>query len=131
MGSHPPIVSYLPSEMSNSSVPAVMFPRTYSLYPFLSPRSLPWTINIAGAFRVRRVGEWLGHPTSEDIRATGGLAGGNGHMLTAAQWVLLHVYCHGATLNSHRDPIDLKNILFGAFDNLQEADQAFRSVKAS
>ncbi|KAI0931918.1 hypothetical protein AcV5_004709 [Taiwanofungus camphoratus] len=131
MGSHPPIVSYLPSEMSNSSVPAVMFPRTYSVYPFLSPRSLPWTINIAGAFRVRRVGEWLGHPTSEDIRATGGLAGGNGHMLTAAQWVLLHVYCHGATLNSHRDPIDLKNILFGAFDNLQEADQAFRSVKAS
>ena len=35
-----------------------------------------------GAFRVRRVGEWLGVEGTENIQTTGGLAGGAGQYLT-------------------------------------------------
>lgn len=77
-------LAYLPSAQLVFSAPVTMFPRTYSLYPFLSPRSLPWTMNTGGAFRARRVGEWLSH-NSENIEATGGLAGGNGRIISASQ----------------------------------------------
>ncbi|KZV93513.1 hypothetical protein EXIGLDRAFT_43467 [Exidia glandulosa HHB12029] len=36
------------------------FQRKYALYPFLSPRTLLWTMGTGGAFRARRVSEWLG-----------------------------------------------------------------------
>ncbi|KAH7931101.1 hypothetical protein BV22DRAFT_1053839 [Leucogyrophana mollusca] len=77
---------YVPSDVKNESpVPISMFPHTYSIYPFLSPRSLPWTMTANGAFRIRRVAEWLGVDAYEDIRKTGGLAGGRGRMLDKAQ----------------------------------------------
>lgn len=37
-----------------------IFPKSYALYPFMSPRALPWTMGTSGAFRARRVSEWLG-----------------------------------------------------------------------
>jgi len=37
------------------------FPRRYALYPFLAPRTLLWTMGTAGAFRARKVSEWLGN----------------------------------------------------------------------
>ncbi len=59
-----------------------MFPHTYSLYPFLSPRSVPWTSSGGGSFRIRRVGEWLGINSREDLLKSGGLAMGRGTVLT-------------------------------------------------
>jgi hypothetical protein len=53
------------------------------MYPFMSPRSLPWTMNASGAFRIRRVGEWLGTNSSEDVEKTGGLAEGKGRIVDA------------------------------------------------
>ncbi len=70
---------------SLSQVPAVLFPHAYSLYPFLSPQHLPWYMSAAAAFRLRRVGEWLGITVSENIAKTGGLAGDKGRILNANQ----------------------------------------------
>ncbi|KAF8898633.1 hypothetical protein BD779DRAFT_1484892 [Infundibulicybe gibba] len=42
-----------PSPTPNSSR------NTYSMYPFLSPQSLPWTTSTGPVFRIRKVGEWL------------------------------------------------------------------------
>ncbi|CCL98990.1 uncharacterized protein FIBRA_00998 [Fibroporia radiculosa] len=86
--SQPARLAYLPSPQAEFPVPITMFPNTYSLYPFLSPRSLPWTMNMGSAFRVRRVGEWLSHKLGEDIHVTGGLARGNGRILTATQSIV-------------------------------------------
>ena len=36
-----------------------MYPQAYALYPYLSPRQMPLTINQHHTFRVRRVDEWL------------------------------------------------------------------------
>jgi hypothetical protein len=70
------LLSYLPPNVeSKTLVPLNILPPSYSLYPFFSPRSLPWNMPVS-AFRVRRVGEWLGHDTSEDPRETGGLVSG-------------------------------------------------------
>ncbi|OBZ79285.1 hypothetical protein A0H81_00882, partial [Grifola frondosa] len=81
-----PLLSYLPlGSSSSSATPLVMFPHRYSLYPFMSPRSLPWIMNTSGAFRLRRVGEWLGQDLGEDIKRTGGLAGQKGAILTTAE----------------------------------------------
>lgn len=41
---------------------------------------MPWTMNVTGAFRVRKVGEWLTRGQGEDIERTGGLAGGKGQV---------------------------------------------------
>ncbi|KAI0080259.1 hypothetical protein K474DRAFT_1657966 [Panus rudis PR-1116 ss-1] len=79
-----PHVSYQPPAMSiGSSFSPISFPQAYSLYPFLSPRSLPWTMNTTGAFRIRRVGEWLVNSQGEDVERTGGLAGGQGRIFTS------------------------------------------------
>lgn len=81
--SHAPVVSYIPAGVSTSpDVPEATSPYNYSLYPFLSPRALPWYMNTSGAFRVRRVGQWLSTSQGEDVNATGGLAGGKGQFLT-------------------------------------------------
>jgi hypothetical protein len=76
------LLSYLPTGVASSAfVPRILFPFTYSVYPFLSPRSLPWTMKSGGAFRIRRVVEWLGADSHENIRVTGGLAEGKGRIL--------------------------------------------------
>ncbi|KDQ63655.1 hypothetical protein JAAARDRAFT_169728 [Jaapia argillacea MUCL 33604] len=80
-----PLLSYLPADVPDTTpIPTSLFPRTYSLYPFLSPRALPWTMATNGAFRVRKVGEWLSTDTIEDLERTGGLAAGQGQLLTVA-----------------------------------------------
>ncbi|KAG7450406.1 uncharacterized protein BT62DRAFT_927706 [Guyanagaster necrorhizus] len=71
-----------PGIPSSTPVPLSMFPHTYSLYPFLSPRTVPWTSSGGGSFRIRRVGEWLGISSREDLLKSGGLAMGRGTVLT-------------------------------------------------
>ncbi len=66
-----------------------MFPHTYALYPYLSPRPLPLTMNTSGTFRLRRVGEWLKSGFEEDVESTGGLASEQGHVLTENEYVHL------------------------------------------
>lgn len=76
-----PLLAYQPPKLKQTSpVPLSIFPPSYSLYPFLSPRALPWTMTSSGAFRLRRVGEWLGHDAAEDIHITGGLSGGKANI---------------------------------------------------
>jgi hypothetical protein len=41
-----------------------------------------------GAFRIRRVFEWLGTDGHENTRITGGLAEGNGRILSIDKYVL-------------------------------------------
>lgn len=77
-------------------VPTLSAPISYSLYPYLSPRSLPWMINTSGTFRWRRVGDWLGFDHSENLDMTGGMAGARGSFLTSQNRV-----------------VDLKEILLG------------------
>jgi hypothetical protein len=84
------VLTYVPAEIASSSeLPTSMFPHTYSVYPFMYPRSLPWTMNTSGAFRIRRVGEWLGSSPGEELQRTGGLAAGNGHLLASVEYVNL------------------------------------------
>jgi len=107
-------LSYLPSEVSElTSVQTLDFPHSYALYPFLSPRSLPWTMNTSGTFRIRRVGEWLGRNAGENIAATGGLAAGRGRVLTSLE-----------------NPVDLRDVLLGSLP-AAELDSARRHIKAS
>ena len=80
-----PMLIYVPPNVpSTTPIPTSLFPHSYSLYPFLSHRPLPWTMNTSGAFRIRRVGEWLGTRSGESIQKTGGLAEGRG-LLTTSQ----------------------------------------------
>ncbi|KAK0198481.1 hypothetical protein F5146DRAFT_1158701 [Armillaria mellea] len=76
------LVHIPPGIPSSTPVPLSMFPHTYSLYPFLPPRSVPWTSSGGGSFRIRRVGEWLGINSREDLLKSGGLAMGRGTVLT-------------------------------------------------
>ncbi|KAJ6519930.1 hypothetical protein C8R45DRAFT_953295 [Mycena sanguinolenta] len=62
------------------TVASTSFPHDYALYPFLSPRALPWTINAGGVFRVRRVEDSLS-TGAEDLKKTGGLLMGRGRMI--------------------------------------------------
>ena len=64
-----------------------MYPHSYALYPYFSPRSLPFTMHTSGSFRIRRVGEWLEADSREDVRKTGGLAGGDAHITTVDEYV--------------------------------------------
>lgn len=68
----------------------MLFPHAYSLYPFLSLHTLPWYLSSSGAFRVRRVCEWLASGL-EDVSQTKGLAGGKGRILTTNQYVLSYL----------------------------------------
>ena len=58
-----------------------MYPHTYALYPFLSTRTIPWILDAKGAFRMRRVNEWIGVETTEDVDKTGGLMLGRGRII--------------------------------------------------
>lgn len=85
--SHTPLVSYLPADVPlTSEIPDIVSPYAYALYPFLSPRALPWYMNTAGAFRVRRVGEWLTRSKGEDLEKTGGLVQGQGKLVTVGRY---------------------------------------------
>ncbi|KAL6310056.1 hypothetical protein BKA93DRAFT_722239 [Sparassis latifolia] len=109
----PPVLSYLPSEVSASTPVATLeFPHSYFLYPFLSPRSLPWTMSTGGTFRVRRIGEWLGPSSGEDIESSGGLAGGRGRILAPSG-----------------DVVDLKTLLLNTLSDSPHSTS--RSIKAS
>lgn len=81
-----PLLCYMPTKakLEHSVAPSFM-PHTYSIYPFLSPRSLPWTMMKGGSFRVRRVADWLGAAATEDMTKTGGLAGGRGKVVTKTE----------------------------------------------
>ncbi|KAI8980691.1 hypothetical protein BD414DRAFT_444068 [Trametes punicea] len=87
-----PLLTYLPPGASDLA----MYPHNYALYPHFPPRSLPFTMNNSGTFRLRRVGEWLTSDFREDVHRTGGLAGGNGQVMTTSKQqvqlrdVLLH-----------------------------------------
>ncbi|RDX50400.1 hypothetical protein OH76DRAFT_1380349 [Lentinus brumalis] len=81
--SRTPVLAHLPpGTATHAEQPLVMFPHTYALYPYLSPRPLPLTMNTSGTFRLRRVGEWLKSGFEEDVESTGGLASEQGHVLT-------------------------------------------------
>jgi len=87
-------LAYQPLPTAEGPVPNAFSPSTYALYPFLSPKPLPWTMNAGSTFRMRRVGAWLKH-AGEDVLATKGLAGGGGRLLTTT-----------------KEPIDLREALF-------------------
>jgi hypothetical protein len=42
-----------------------------------------------GSFRIRRVADWLGATATEDISKTGGLAGGQGKVMTKTELAYL------------------------------------------
>jgi hypothetical protein len=44
-------------------------------------------MNEGALFRVRRVGEWLGQDTTEDVEKTGGLSEGRGRVVTLNEQV--------------------------------------------
>ncbi|KAJ7706072.1 hypothetical protein B0H17DRAFT_1035513 [Mycena rosella] len=94
-----PMFFHLPPSIASSSlVPeSNSFPHTYSMYPFSSPRSLPWAVSPGGVFRLRRVEEWLGTGASEDLTKTGGLMMGRGR-----------------TVSSQREDVDLRALLLQA-----------------
>jgi hypothetical protein len=46
-------------------------------------------MNSSGAFRIRRVGEWLGTSQGENVQKTGGLAEGRGRLLTTSECVVV------------------------------------------
>ncbi|KAI6153500.1 hypothetical protein BKA82DRAFT_4090668 [Pisolithus tinctorius] len=62
----------LPDSNSSSMVPTSML-HYYSAYPFLSPTPFPWTMHTGSAFRIRRIADWLGLNSREDITKAGGL----------------------------------------------------------
>lgn len=108
-------MAYIPFEVScPSPVPTSLFPRAYAVFPFTAHRSLPWTTNAGGTFRIRRVGEWLGTDASEDAEKTGGLVEGKGHIFSMAEYVLtpkiFHAHLHCVF---GRESKDLKNALLG------------------
>ncbi|KAG2044734.1 hypothetical protein BDR03DRAFT_937124 [Suillus americanus] len=85
-GHSSPLLCYVPTKAKlEHSVASSFMPHTYSIYPFLSPRSLPWTMMKGGSFRVRRVADWLGATATEDMTKTGGLAGGQGKVVTKTE----------------------------------------------
>ncbi|KAG2350473.1 hypothetical protein BDR05DRAFT_993870 [Suillus weaverae] len=85
-GPSSPLLCYVPTKAKLEHFVAPSFmPHTYSIYPFLSPRSLPWTMMKGGSFRVRRVADWLGSTATEDMTTTGGLAGGQGKVVTKTE----------------------------------------------
>lgn len=76
------ILAHVPPEAPSSATPSLsLLPHNYALYPFLSSRSLPWNINASGAFRARKVAEWIGLSSMEDVQKTGGLELGRGRVL--------------------------------------------------
>ncbi|KAG2159969.1 uncharacterized protein EDB93DRAFT_1196743 [Suillus bovinus] len=85
-GHSSPLLCYVPAKAKpEDSVAPSFMPHMYSIYPFLSPRSLPWTMIKGASFRVRRVADWLGGTAIEDATKTGGLAGEQGKVVTKTE----------------------------------------------
>ncbi|KAJ4001041.1 hypothetical protein F5050DRAFT_1727364 [Lentinula boryana] len=75
------LVHIPPDAPLSTPVPSALFPLSYALYPFLSSRSLHWNDNASGAFRARKVAEWIGFNSMEDVQKSGGLELGRGQIL--------------------------------------------------
>ncbi len=87
---HTPLLTHLPAgTAAHQSRPLVLYPHAYAFYPYLSPRPLPVIMNTSGAFRLRRVGEWLKSGYQEDVDSTGGLAAEKGHILTESEYAYI------------------------------------------
>lgn len=102
---------YLPPEQPEAPYSIITSPNDYSLYPFLSPRPLPWTMNAGGVFRIRRVGKWFGHGQFEPMHKTrGGLADSGGRFETTMKYVppFLNYYCFTF---GFRQSVDLQDLL--------------------
>ncbi|KAI0331950.1 hypothetical protein GY45DRAFT_1299916 [Cubamyces sp. BRFM 1775] len=105
-----PLLTYLPPGESALAI----YPHSYALYPYLSPRSLPFTMHTGGSFRIRRVGEWLQLDSREDVRRTGGLAGSDAHITTVDE-----------------QPTDLHEVLLGDLHKASQFEGANVVLKAS
>ncbi len=57
-----------------------------SLYPFFSARTLPWTTEVGGAFRLRRIGELSGYGLTEHIQREGPLSSINTHLTSLSKY---------------------------------------------
>ena len=78
------MLAYLAKRTTRSTYltdPVAMFPREYALYPYFSPRDLPFSMNTSGTFRLRRVGEWLAGGLWDELDKTEGLAKGEGQLI--------------------------------------------------
>ncbi|KIK71110.1 hypothetical protein GYMLUDRAFT_315720 [Collybiopsis luxurians FD-317 M1] len=76
------ILAYIPPDAPMlNPVSLSLFPHHYALYPLLSSHSLPWNVNASGAFRTRKVTEWIGTSSLEDVQKSGGLELGRGRII--------------------------------------------------
>lgn len=75
------ILAHVPPEAPSSASVLSLLPHDYALYPFLSSRSLPWNVKASGAFRARKVSEWIGINSMEDVQKTGGLELARGRLV--------------------------------------------------
>lgn len=85
-----------------------------------------------GAFRIKRVVEWLDTESHEDIRATGGLAGESGRILSIDKCVrhgLLGPLSIYARL--HSKELALKDILLGELSKPRDDGASSQIVTAS
>ncbi|KAI0639727.1 hypothetical protein C8Q77DRAFT_1082595 [Trametes polyzona] len=113
--SRTPLLTYLPpGAASLQAEQLVMYPHNYALYPYLSPRPLPFTMNTSGTFRLRRVGEWLSSDFREKVDSTGGLAGGHGHVVTVDE-----------------EQADLKDALLRVLSGTDQGENSYTVAKAS
>jgi len=64
-----------------------------------------------GAFRIRRVFEWLGTDGHENIRITGGLAEGNGRILSIDKYVSRQYFAMFSDFNASTARSRLSKIL--------------------
>ncbi|KAL4064925.1 hypothetical protein V8B97DRAFT_2010607 [Scleroderma yunnanense] len=73
-GAETNILCYEPPDVKSRSPVPTSLPHYYYAYPFLTPSPFPWTVQSGGAFRIRRITDWLSLNAYEDITKTGGLA---------------------------------------------------------
>jgi hypothetical protein len=112
-----PLLSYLPTkDMPSTPIPLSILPPSYSLYPFIAAAALPWTVGTGGAFRIRRVGEWLGHEAGEDVRRTGGLARGSESLRTPTEYVYLLDAAPAPCSRPKSEARDVRAVLLDGFD---------------
>jgi hypothetical protein len=67
-----------------------------------------------GSFRVRRVADWLGAAATEDMTKTGGLAGGQGKVVTKTELASPLSQLRFLLTSSRRESTDLEALLLSA-----------------